>query len=318
MSWKQAFWASPGPKNFKEAGLLFSKGALMGAADLIPGVSGGTIAFVTGIYESFLEAISSVNKNLVQNILRGEFKTALAGLHVRFLAIIFGAILLTIFTLARLMHYLMTEHTVLTWSLFFGLISASIIVVFRQLKNPFKARNLFFIGVGAIFAYICVSLIPVQTPEANWFIFLCGMISISAMILPGLSGSFLLLILGKYEYVTAAVKNPFADGQFGILLTFFLGAVTGAIGFSRILNWFLKHYRAETMAFLTGILIGSMKKVWPWKMTVESIMVRGEERILREANLMPNLNFDTGTAIGLMLLGFALVLVLEFLSRQRQ
>ena len=317
MSWKQAFFASPGPKNFKEASLLFSKGVLMGAADLIPGVSGGTIAFVTGIYESFLEAISSVNKSLVQNILRGEFKTALAGLHVRFLAIIFGAILLTIFTLARLMHYLMTEHTVLTWSLFFGLISASIIVVFRQLENPFKARNVFFIAIGTVFAYICVSLIPVQTPEAAWFIFLCGMISISAMILPGLSGSFLLLILGKYEYVTAAVKNPFADGQFGILLTFFLGAVTGAIGFSRILNWFLKHYRAETMAFLTGILIGSMKKVWPWKMTVESIIVRGEERILREANLMPNLNTETGMAIGLMLLGFALVLVLEFLSRQR-
>ena len=157
-----------------------------------------------------------------------------------------------------------------------------------------------------------VSLIPVETPMDSWFIYLCGVIGITAMLLPGLSGSFLLLILGKYEFITGAVKSPFAEGNFIILLTFVAGTFTGLLGFSRILNYFLKNYHSQTMAFLTGILIGSMKKVWPWKETLETVVVRGKVKILREANIMPDaINDQTAMAIILALIGFTVIIYLE-------
>lgn len=315
LTWTEALKASPGPRSLKEYGALFSKGVCMGVADLIPGVSGGTVAFITGIYEQLLDAIGSINKSFLQELKKGQIKQALALVHVRFLAVVLGAIITTIFAFARVMHYLMTEHTVWTWSLFFGLIGASIVVVFRELTAPFSWRQMLPLIGGTIAAYIIVSLIPVDTPETAWFLYLCGLISISAMILPGLSGSFLLLILGKYEFVTAAVKNPFAPGAFEILVLFVLGALTGAMGFTRILNWFLKHYRPETMAFLTGILVGSMKKVWPWKEVLETRLVGGKERVLREANILPELSQDTAIAVVLMVLGLVFVLVLDRLSQ---
>ena len=157
-----------------------------------------------------------------------------------------------------------------------------------------------------------VSLIPVDTPDAFWFIYLCGIIGITAMILPGLSGSFLLLILGKYEYITGALKNPFAEGAPLILIVFLMGTATGLLSFSKILNFFMKNYRVKTMAFLTGILIGSMKKVWPWKEVLESKIVRGKTKIIREMNIMPTeFNNEVVVAIALMLIGFIFVLVLE-------
>lgn len=317
LGWKESLQHSPGPKTLAEYIRLFIKAVLMGVADLIPGVSGGTIAFITGIYEDLLDAISSINRSVIQKLLSFQFKEVLQEIHLRFLVTLFTGILLTIFSLARLMHYLMTEHAVLTWSLFCGLIAASTVVIFRQLDQAWRKSNLISLILGTITAYIFVSLIPVDTPEQLWFIFICGLISISAMILPGLSGSFLLLILGKYEYITGAVKAPFAEGNFSVLLTFAFGAVFGALGFTKILNWFLKHYRSETMAALTGILLGSMKKLWPWKVTLESQWVRGKERIIREANILPDLNTETTLAVVLMVIGFLFVLFLEGKSRKR-
>ena len=215
-------------------------------------------------------------------------------------------------TLARVMHYLINEQPIPTWALFFGLIGASIIVIWNKLDDHFSPVNLLIISIGAIFAYIMVSLIPVDTPDALWFIYLCGIIGITAMILPGLSGSFLLLILGKYEYITAALKNPFAEGAPLILVIFIMGTATGLMSFSKILNFFMKNYRVKTMAFLTGILIGSMKKVWPWKEVLESKIVRGKTKIIREMNIMPTeFNNEVTVAIALMLIGFIFVLVLE-------
>jgi putative membrane protein len=309
---------SAGPNSRREAISLFLKGWCMGMADLVPGVSGGTIAFISGIYEQLLDAIGSINRKSLSLLLTGQFKAAFSEIHFKFLLILFGAILSAIFTFARVMHYLMNQHTILTWSLFFGLISASIIVVFKELKNPKGLRELAWIFIGTVNGVALVSLIPVETPEHLSFIFLCGLISISAMILPGLSGSFLLLILGKYEYVTGAVKAPFAEGNFVVLLMFTMGAVTGAMGFSRVLNWFLKHYRCETMAFLTGILIGSMKKIWPWKEVLETRIISGRERVLREVNVLPELGAELYLAIFLMIFGFLGVLLLDHLSRQRK
>ena len=311
-SWKEAFMAAPGPREKSDYIILYVKAFCMGIADLIPGVSGGTIAFITGIYEGLLDAVGSVNKESIGALLKLDFKKALSIIHVRFLVPLVFGMLSAIFLLARLMHYLITDHPIPTWAAFFGLIGASIIVIFRQLEEPKNPSNIVSMVVGAVFAWIMVSLIPVDTPTDSWFIYLCGIIGISAMILPGLSGSFLLLILGKYEFITGAVKAPFAEGNFPILLTFVAGSLTGVAGFSRILNWFLKHYHSQTMAFLTGILIGSMKKVWPWKEVLETKVVRGKVRVLREANIFPD-SFDgqVALALGLCVLGFIAVLWME-------
>lgn len=311
-SLKEAWDASPGPRSIKEYLVLYLKAFCMGCADLIPGVSGGTVAFITGIYEDLLAAIGSVNKDVFIALIRFDLKKVISIVHLRVLIPILVGMLSAIFSLARLMHYLIQDHPVPTWALFFGLIGASIVVIFRELDHPFKTGNLLSLVGGFIFAWLMVSLIPVQTPMDSWFIYLCGIIGITAMILPGLSGSFLLLILGKYEYITGAVKSPFVGDNFSILITFALGSVTGVIGFSRLLNFFLKNYRSQTMAFLTGVLVGSMKKVWPWKETLETAVIRGKVKVLREANIVPSsFNNETLLAISLIVAGFLVILWLE-------
>ena len=290
----------------------------MGIADLIPGVSGGTIAFITGIYDTLLDAAASIDKTFIKHVLKFEIKAAIAHLHFRFIIPLVLGMFTAMITLARVMHYLINEQPIPTWALFFGLIGASIIVIWNKLEDHFSPINLLIISVGAIFAYMMVSLIPVDTPDAFWFIYLCGIIGITAMILPGLSGSFLLLILGKYEYITGALKNPFAEGAPLILIVFLMGTATGLLSFSKILNFFMKNYRVKTMAFLTGILIGSMKKVWPWKEVLESKIVRGKTKIIREMNIMPTeFNNEVVVAIALMLIGFIFVLVLEKKSSKK-
>lgn len=317
MKWKEALLAGPGPQNRKDALVLFAKGLCMGAADLIPGVSGGTIAFISGIYEELLEAIAAVNKGLLQKIFAGDFKAAFAQVHLRFLLPLLSGIMISILSLARLMHYLINDHPVLTWGAFFGLILASIFIIWRQLDRPWARGNICFIFLGTVFAYFMVSLIPVLTPENLGFIFFCGTISIIAMILPGLSGSFLLLILGKYEFVTGALRNPLAGEHFLMLSVFSTGALSGLLGFSKFLNFLMKKYHSATMAFLTGVLIGSMKKVWPWKEILETTMVRGKLRVLRDANIWPS-HFEVETLYTLLLIamGFAAVLWMDAQSKK--
>lgn len=311
-SWKDVWNAGPGPKTRKEAVVLGAKGFCMGTADLIPGVSGGTVAFITGIYENLLEAVASLDKNFFKALCTFQIKEAFSKVHLRFILPLFIGLATAILSLARVMHYLMNEQTVPTWAAFFGLIAASIIIIWKDLKNPYALKNAFLIALGAVFSWQMVNLIPVTTPENPAFIFLCGIIGITAMILPGLSGSFLLLILGKYEFITGAIKNPFILENFQTIVVFLCGTVTGLLGFSKILNWFMKHYRCETMAVLTGILIGSMRKVWPWKEVLESKIIRGKVKVLRDTNVMPSeLNTETMVAIAFIILGFIAILVLE-------
>lgn len=318
-SWKEAWDEGPGPHSKAEYIVLLLKGFLMGIADLIPGVSGGTIAFITGIYSTLLDAVASIDKEFFAHLLKLDFKSALAKIHLRFIIPLVAGIGIAMISLARVMHYLMNEHPIPTWATFFGLIAASTIVIWKQLDDHFSPKSLFFILLGGVFAYLLVSLIPVSTPDDFWFIFLCGVIGITAMILPGISGSFLLLILGKYEYITGALKNPFVDGSLVIIGVFLCGTVTGLLGFSKILNFFMKNYKERTMAFLTGVLIGSMKKVWPWKEVIESKIVRGKLKVLRDANVMPeNYNGETLLAFSLIIIGFILVLVIEKKSSERK
>lgn len=314
-TWKKAWMTSPGPKTFTEHAYLFFKGVGMGTADIVPGVSGGTIAFITGIYEALLTAIASINSRLVLQVLRLNLKQALAGLHLRFLVTLVCGIALAVISTSHLMHYLLTEHAVQTWSVFFGLITASILVVAHSINKRFTTFPALILG--AILAYGITGLIPLYTPEEPWFIFFSGMIAICAMILPGLSGSFILLILGKYAFITAALRNPVNPDNLEIILIFITGCLVGILGFSRILRYGLARWHDYTLALLTGIMLGSMRKVWPWKITLESQIIRGKEHVLREENVWPLLDFEFGIALLLMLTGFTLVMLLDKKSRQR-
>lgn len=314
-TWKKAWMTSPGPKTFTEHAYLFFKGVGMGTADIVPGVSGGTIAFITGIYEALLTAIASINSRLVLQVLRLNLKQALAGLHLRFLVTLVCGIALAVISTSHLMHYLLTEHAVQTWSVFFGLITASILVVAHSINKRFTTFPALILG--AILAYGITGLIPLYTPEEPWFIFFSGMIAICAMILPGLSGSFILLILGKYAFITAALRNPVNPDNLEIILIFITGCLVGILGFSRILRYGLARWHDYTLALLTGIMLGSMRKVWPWKITLESQIIRGKEHVLREENVWPLLDIEFGIALLLMLTGFTLVMLLDKISRQR-
>jgi putative membrane protein len=317
-NFKAAFMAGPGPRTPREAAMLWLKGVCMGGADIIPGVSGGTIAFITGIYSQLVDAIRSFDAQAVRRLLRLDLKGALAGVHARFLACLLFGILTAVVAMAGIMNYMLNTHPVEIWSLFFGLIAASIFVVGREIK-PLNGVNFGFILLGAAGSYLLVGMIPVTTPETLPFIFLCGAIAICAMILPGISGAFLLLMLGKYEYVTRTLKNPFIWDNFVVIAAFAGGAVVGIALFSRVLHFLLQRWHAATVSVLTGFMIGALRKVWPWKEVLESAVIRGKMHVLRTQNVLPDgFNGEAALALGLCLAGVAAVIVLERLSNRAE
>lgn len=302
----------------KEHSPTVLKGFAMGIADIVPGVSGGTIAFITGIYDNLIKSISSVDKTFVSLLLKFKIKDAFNHLNGSFLVPLFIGIFAAIISMSKVMHYLMNEYPTYTWSLFFGLIAASILYIGKQIKDIKSFKNIISILAGTIVAYLIVSLIPAQTPNSTLFIFGSGMIAICAMILPGISGSFLLLILGKYAFVTGAVKAPFNPGSLEIIAIFAMGCLVGILSFSKVLNYLLAHFHNTMMCFLTGFMLGSMKKIWPWKETLETTIIRGKTYILKEENILPT-SFDQSVlfAILLMLVGFILVLAIEKMAKRK-
>lgn len=318
LTWKEAFFASPGPASVKKAGVLSLKGLCMGSADVIPGVSGGTIALVTGIYEDLIGALKSLDTTMVKKILDFDLKGALACVHIRFLLSLFAGIGIAIISLARLMNFLLNHYPAFTWSLFFGLIAASILVVSRQVAT-WGPRTGISLVVGTVVAAFIVNLIPATTPEALWFIFLCGIVAICAMILPGISGAFILLILGKYEFITATLKNPFLPQNLMIIIVFCLGCLIGLLSFSRLLDYLLINFRQLTMAFLTGLMVGSIPKIWPWKEILETKIIRGKSHVIWGANIMPEtMNAEVLVALVLAIIGFIAVLIIERLARREE
>lgn len=318
ITWEEAFFKSPGPRTKKEAAILALKGLCMGSADIIPGVSGGTIALITGIYENLLTAIKSLNTSSIKQLLKGDVKGALAGFHLRFLACLLLGIGTAVVSLARLMNYLLHHQPVFTWSLFFGLIAASILVVGKKVERWNVGTAIgFAAGVG--FALFIVNLIPVSTPETYAFIFLSGFIAICAMILPGISGAFILLILGKYEFITATLKNPFLPYNMIIVVVFCAGCLAGLLCFSRLLHFLLQRFHNLTLAFLTGLMAGSMQKIWPWKEVVETCTIRGKEHVLVDRNILPDFfTSEFALAAALAITGIVAVLILERLSQSRK
>lgn len=264
--------------------LLFSKGAAMGAADVVPGVSGGTIAFITGIYEELLNSIRSVNGEALKLLARFDLAGFWKHINGSFLVVLVGGILFSIGSLSRILLYLLENYPEMLWSFFFGLIVASAVVVGKKITRWRIGVVLAGLAGAAIAYYITVAT-PAQTPETYWFIFISGAIAICAMILPGISGSFLLVLLAKYEFMMGALK----DFRFDVILTFGLGCIAGILSFSHLLNWMLKNYHNVTVALLTGFMVGSLNKVWPWKDTLETYTDRhGAVKPLVQENVLPN------------------------------
>jgi len=243
------------------------KGACMGAADVIPGVSGGTIAFIMGIYDEFVGSIARIDTEAMRLLLKGRFRDFWTHINGGFLLSIVAGIGASVLLLAGLMQMLLTQYPIQTWAFFFGLIVASSIFILRGISG-WKAKEIILLIFGGILGVTVCTLSPTRTPEALWFIFLSGAIAICAMILPGISGSFILLILGKYQYIMGCISDLMTGVDFGknllILAVFLVGAVFGILGFSKFLHWLLARWNKETMVVLAGFIIGSLVKVWPW------------------------------------------------------
>lgn len=234
----------------------------MGCADLIPGVSGGTIALITGIYEELINSIKSIDGQALKLLLKLRIKDLWQHVNGLFLLHVFGGILLSIFSLSQLITFFLENHPIPLWSFFFGLILVSAFYVMPK-KTSFT--SFLFVIIGAASAYIVTSLTPLETSEQLWFIFISGAIAICAMILPGISGSFILILLAKYEFILNSVK----EFDFKIIIIFGLGCATGLLSFSKLIHWLLQKYKAITMATLAGFMLGSLNKIWPWKTSSE-------------------------------------------------
>ena len=279
----------------------------MGTADLIPGVSGGTIAFLSGIYEELLKSIKLVTGDVLRLFLKFRFIEGIKLIPFKFLTPLAIGLFGAIFLLANLLSFLLTEYPVFVWAFFFGLVLASAWVVSKRIKK-WSAAKLVSLIAATLGAYILVGAVPVETPSSLPFFFLAGMIAIIAMILPGISGSFILLLLGKYQQVLGAVTSR----DFLTLIVFALGAVFGLALFSRVLTWLFSKYHDISVAILAGFMLGSVRKIWPWKEVVQTrINSHGVEVPIVENNILPQV-FDASVflAVVLMIFGAGIVLYL--------
>ena len=304
--------------------MITLKGIGMGAADVIPGVSGGTIAFLTGIYEEMLGSIKSINTQAFKLLFTGRIGQFWKHINGNFLISLILGIGISFFSLAKLMQYLMANEPIPLWSFFFGLIIASAILILKDIDLT-KIKHLLALALGtAAGAAICL-ISPTETPNDLWFIFLCGAIAICAMILPGISGSFILLLLGKYEYMLKALT----DLNIVLIITFVIGAAIGIVSFSHFLTWLLKKYHITTISALAGIMIGSLVKVWPWQFQHDGVsmpVLPFDERIQTGVQSMieagksvgdiTKYSGHIGLAVLFALIGVALVLILELAANR--
>lgn len=307
-------------RTFKDYASLTARGMGMGAADIIPGVSGGTIAFITGIYEELINSIKSVNGQLLQKLMKEGVAAAWNHINGNFLVAVFSGVLFSIFSLARVISWLLQVYPMLVWAFFFGLIIASAWHVGKKISNWNVAIILVMLAGAAIAAWITVAT-PATTPDASWFIFVSGAIAITAMILPGISGSFILLLLGKYEFILGAVK----DFDIITIILFALGCVVGLISFSNVIAWFFRKFPNGTMALLTGFMLGSLNKLWPWKEVLTyRINSAGEQVPLLEKSISPFVyEQTTGNPHQLVpiilcaLLGFLLIFTFDVMEARK-
>lgn len=292
----------------KDYAVLVLKGIGMGAADVVPGVSGGTIALIVGIYEELVNSIKSVNLHALKLLFTFKFTDFWRQINGSFLLSVVSGILISIYSLAKLVTFLLENHPVMIWAFFFGLVLSSIYYVVKNVSE-WNVMNVFMFLVGTAVAYYITIVTPTSTTNDLWFIFLSGAIAICAMILPGISGSFILLLLGKYEYMMSAVKNL----DIFLLVVFAAGALVGIVLFSRLLSYLLANFYNITISLLSGFMLGSLNKVWPWKLPLS---YAPDGSVLTERNILPDAYMWEG--IVLILVGVAVVVILETVSSRKE
>ena len=301
-------------RSIKDYVIIGLKGMAMGAADVVPGVSGGTIAFISGIYEELLTSISNVNLSLFKTLKVDGFKAAWKQLNGNFLLSLFVGIFISIFSLAKAIKWLLENEPILLWSFFFGLVLASVLYIGKQISN-WGVRVVILMVLGAILAFYITTLNPLITENSSLlFLFIAGSVAICAMILPGISGAFILVLLGAYKPILAAVN----DRDVKVIAAVGAGAVVGLLLFSKVLKWLFAHHKNYTLAVLTGFIIGSLNKIWPWKETLTwRVNSHGIKVPFNQQSVSP-FSFSGENyfimAIGFTLLGFALILLLEKLA----
>lgn len=292
---------------------LVAKGFCIGAADVVPGVSGGTMALILGIYPQLINAIKSFDSQWLRMIISFNIKGGISRPHFGFLIPLgIGAVVaLLFFTRIISLPTLIRTAPETIYGFFFGLIFGSIILLLWDLDRHLLLGRILFVFFGLLFGGFVVTMVPASTPDTSWFIFLCGVISIAAMILPGISGSFILLILKKYAYIFNAIGHF----EFSIILPFVFGVITGVIIFSRILAYLLKRFYQHTILFITGLLVASLYVVWPFQIrTYEN--VHHKERLISSVPYLPDtLNHQLFYPIGMMVVGLVLVILLKRFSK---
>ncbi|WP_421919727.1 DUF368 domain-containing protein [Marinifilum sp.] len=301
-------------RKIKDYVLIALKGMGMGAADVVPGVSGGTIAFITGIYEELINTIKSVNLSSIKLLLQFKLKDFWKAVNGNFLLALISGIVISFLSLAKLIKYLLETQPILIWSFFFGLIVASAIVIAKKISE-WKARTIIAMIVGTAIAYMITEITPAESPTSYWFLFISGALAICAMILPGISGAFILVLLGSYNHILSALSSFKID----VIAIVAAGAGVGILSFSHLLSWLLKKYHNMTIGLLAGFMIGSLNKVWPWKETITTRIDRHGELIpVLQKNILPgkfetlfNQDSQIYFALILALAGFLLIWIME-------
>jgi len=302
-------------RTVKDYLVISMKGIAMGAADVVPGVSGGTIAFISGIYEELIDSINKVNLGTLKILRKEGFAAMWVSINGNFLLSLVLGIGISVLSLARLIRHYLETQPILIWSFFYGLVLASIIYVGMKIQR-WNLGTILLLILGAFIGYIITTLTPQNAEVTYPYVFLSGALAICAMILPGISGGYILLLLGMYKPVLDALH----DKDFGVIAVLMAGAITGLLSFSRLLKWLFDHYENLTLALLTGFIVGSLNKIWPWKEVLESEMINGKLKILSEKSVMPNSfqgDAQLGMAILMGIIGFLFIVLLEKLAQRK-
>ena len=311
-------------KLFPDYLIITLKGLAMGAADVVPGVSGGTIAFISGIYQELIDSINNVNLSVIKTLKKDGLKVAWKQVNGSFLLALLTGIGISILTFSKVITHLLETQPILVWSFFFGLIIASITLIWKEITS-WKLVDILFLLIGITISYYITIARPVSSPDSYWYLFLSGFIAIIAMILPGISGAFILLLMGSYETVIGTI-NTFREGLTSAnseILTqallklgiFALGCIIGLKSFSKVLHWMFANHKNTTLTLLVGFMVGSLNKVWPWKEVLETrINSHGEVVPYIDQSILPqNFNGEPQIAMAVILaiLGFILIFGME-------
>ena len=291
--------------------ILFLKGIGMGIANVIPGVSGGTIALITRIYEPLINSLKSFDKHALKLLLKFKYVDFIKYTNFYFLVTIFFGSLVSMFSIAKIFKYLFFHHPILIWSFFFGLILASIYYVAKRIKK-WSTLNLIICFISIMVATTISLMNPGNENSNAFFVFMCGIIGISGMMLPGLSGSFILILLGNYELL---LVDAIIELNYNLLVLFGLGSIFGLLAFSHIIAWLLKKYKDQTLSMLTGFIVGSLLVIWPWKKIGKSIVIDGKTKVIDYIWYMPeSINLETSIAILLFFTSMGIIYALEKFS----